>query len=76
MTIRPAVALLSSWEVRMSTISGRRRRFRCHVLHMHYWRSASNPDGERYLACEVCGAIHPGPGVALVPALVGRAGGI
>ncbi|WP_448625136.1 hypothetical protein [Geodermatophilus sp. URMC 64] len=30
------------------------RSFRCHVLRLHYWRTTSNPDGERYRACAVC----------------------
>jgi len=60
----------------MTTSSGRWRRFRCHVLHMHYWRSAGNPDGERYLACRVCAEVYPGPGNPLTPVLIGRAGGI
>jgi hypothetical protein len=31
------------------------RRFRCRVLRWHDWRGMSNPDGERYRACTVCG---------------------
>jgi hypothetical protein len=30
------------------------RSFRCHVLRLHYWRTMSNSDGERYRACAVC----------------------
>ncbi len=30
------------------------RSFRCHVMRLHYWRTFSNPDGERYRACAVC----------------------
>ncbi len=30
------------------------RSFRCQVMRMHYWRTFSNPDGERYRACAVC----------------------
>jgi hypothetical protein len=29
--------------------------FRCRVLRWHDWRWLSNPDGERYCACSVCG---------------------
>jgi hypothetical protein len=50
------------------------RRFRCHVLRMHYWKAFSNPDGERYVACTVCatervGRVHP-----FAPAGAGLAG--
>jgi hypothetical protein len=34
------------------------RSFRCHVLRIHYWRTMSNPDGERYRACAVCHVEH------------------
>jgi hypothetical protein len=30
------------------------RSFRCHVVRLHYWRTMSNPDGERYRACAIC----------------------
>ncbi len=30
-------------------------RIRCRFLHWHDWRWFSNPDGERYCACSVCG---------------------
>jgi hypothetical protein len=38
----------------MNQQEGSWRRFRCRVLHMHYWQGFSNPDGERYVACGVC----------------------
>jgi hypothetical protein len=31
------------------------RKFRCHVVRVHYWASLSAEDGGRYLACSVCG---------------------
>jgi hypothetical protein len=41
--------------------STRWQRFRCHVLHWHHWARMSNPDGERYLGCTVCGTDAPPP---------------
>jgi hypothetical protein len=40
-------------EIEMTSPAGWRS-FRCHVLRLHYWRTMSNPDGERYRACAVC----------------------
>jgi hypothetical protein len=41
--------------------STRWQRFRCHVLHWHHWARMSNPDGERYMGCTVCGTDAPPP---------------
>jgi hypothetical protein len=30
------------------------RSLRCRVVRWHYWRTMSNPDGERYRACAMC----------------------
>jgi hypothetical protein len=52
------------------------RRFRCHVLHTHYWTAFSNPDGERYVACAVCQTERIGRTSPLAPAGAGIMTGI
>ncbi|MGY1619244.1 hypothetical protein ACI797_21095 [Geodermatophilus sp. SYSU D00691] len=39
-----------------STTTG--QRFRCRFVHWHPWKPTSTPDGERYVACAVCGKDH------------------
>ncbi|MGY1810869.1 hypothetical protein ACI8AF_26170 [Blastococcus sp. SYSU D00669] len=34
------------------------QRFRCRYLHWHHWKPTTTPDGERYVACAVCGKYH------------------
>jgi hypothetical protein len=36
------------------------QRFRCRYMRWHHWRTFSNPDGERYVACAVCRKEHTG----------------
>ena len=56
--------------------TSRWRSFRCRVLRMHYRKTMSTPDGERYLACAVCRTEHPGPGHWLAPGMANGIGGI
>jgi hypothetical protein len=52
------------------------RHVRCQVLHMHYWKAFSNPDGERYVVCAVCQTERIGPASPLAPAGAGIMTGI
>ena len=43
-----------------TSLRGRWRWSRCHVLRRHYYRTYSNDDGSRYRACAVCHEEDPG----------------
>ncbi len=52
------------------------RFIRCRVLRLHYWKTVTNPDGERYVACVVCREEEPDPGPWTPWASGGIAGGL
>jgi|tagenome__1003787_1003787.scaffolds.fasta_scaffold20845039_2 hypothetical protein len=51
------------------------RKILCRSRLSHDWRTVSSPDGERYLACSVCGRERPGGGSGTIGVMGGAGAG-